>query len=187
MTEKNTKKKDKRPPEVILAAQLKAAHGQRSAIKPAFEAQRKAMASQRKETLQSDLGKRMKAIKELKQAAEAKKAEAKKKKDAAFEEARLEYEQTEEQAAICRAEAEDSAKCECEETYRAISEQLQKDSVPIVEQHLNDEAETEESFKTEIAAIDKKEQEAIELAKATISKLEESIEKLKKKKEGKAA
>lgn len=190
MSDKKTKEtKTPENPEESLTKQLKVARAERAGVKGTFEAERKTMKAARKDSIQEGLGARGRAINELKKVADAKKAEHKATKDQAIKDAEEEYRIAEEELSIARAEAVDSAKFVCEESYGAINHQLDIDSAPIIEKHKADLKETEDSFEFEMADIKAKEQEAVKETETTIAKIEEALKNLKKKpkKKGKEA
>lgn len=114
------------------------------------------MINERKESLMASASERHKAVNSLKKEADDKKAEIKKWFDASRAEARHTYEVDVKRAAEVRDFAIEEANEEREKEYNTINHDLAKAKKPIVDKHMAEEKEIEESFNLEMEKIHKK-------------------------------
>ena len=142
-----------------------------------FAAKRKEMVQARKDGLNSAMSVRGQAINALKAKADVKKVPLKEAFDRDTAQAKVDYNTSLQQITLEREEALASVKATRQDAYAGVNKVLATESKPIIDKHKAELEEIEDSFKQEIAAIDKEETKASTALNERIDALAVEIEK----------
>lgn len=175
-TKKQNSKPTEKPPEEILKALRK----DREAIRTQCKSERKTYEAARKDSLREAMGARGRGIKELTKPVDEAKAKIADTCRAAIVDAEKAHKNAIAEANSELELAREIAKDDKKEQFTELNSKLKEATAPIIAKHKVDMEETEDSFKTEMAAIDKKEEQALAAFNGEIEKLEKKLGKRKK-------